>query len=545
MKIKLISAFIVISILSLLLLGFRNSIYFKINSSFEIFSSVFREIANNYVLEIDPEIIIKKSIEGMLSTLDPYTGFYSTDMTDDLDIITSGYYTGFGFTVSKFDDGLTIVDLRDNNSAFIQGIRIGDRLFQIDTAMVLNFTGEQIKQFTRGEIGTKSTLRILRDGIKDTLSFVLTRESIALPNVSYYGIASNSIAYIKIESFTRTTAGEVKNALNRLKNQYDIQGVILDFRDNPGGLLSSAISIAELFLPKNSLIVSTKGKRPGDMLEYRSINDPKDIDIPLAILINGSSASASEVVAGAIQDLDRGILVGQRSFGKGLVQSVFNLPYNTYLKMTTSKYYTPSGRCIQRIKFGDLYTNDEITINTDTTIFYTKNGRPVYELRGIIPDIIVVQDTIPDIITSLYDKGLLFKFANYYAAKFDTIPKDFTITNQVFSEFDDFLKKNEFIYLSRSGEHLKQIETALETDNYSIKARNNLVTLINTVAEEDSKELKKHKAVISKYLRYEILRRFFSSRNMIEIAMSGDKELNTAINILISDKYSKILSINK
>ncbi len=545
MKIKLYSALFLIGLVSLLLIGFCNSEYFKIKSSFEIFSSVFREVANHYVLDIDPEIMIRKGIEGMLSTLDPYTEFYSNDMTDDLDAITSGFYTGFGFTVSQINGDLTIVDLNEKYSAYKQGIRIGDRLLQIDTAVVISFAGEQLKQYTRGEIGSQANVRILREGISDTLNFVLTRQSIALPNITYYGVTSNNIGYIKIESFTRSTAGEVKNALNRLKNQYQIQGIVLDFRNNPGGLMASAVAIVEMFVPKGSLIVSTKGKRPSDVVEYFSITNPIELDLPLAVMINENSASASEIVAGAIQDLDRGIVVGQRSFGKGLVQSVFNLPYNSYLKMTTSKYYTPSGRCIQKIKFGDLYNKEEVTQSIDTALFYTKNGRTVFEMRGILPDTVVNEDTIPDIIRSLGDKGLLFNFATFYSSKFDSLPVNFEISNQIFSEFENYLKKKDFIYLSRSGEHLNQVELALESGNYSKKARNNLTSLKNAVAEEDSKELRKHKTIISKYLKFEILSRFYPRSKMIELMLDEDNELSTAASILNSDKYLKILSINK
>ncbi len=369
MKINHKIKYIFIISMAVISFGFTANDYYKINKSFDIFGALFREVAANYVLEIDPEILIKSGIEGMLATLDPYTEFYDDANEDDLELLTNGTYTGFGFTVANIDSLLTIISLREGNSAFANKLRIGDKIYSIDSTVVLHMDIDNLKKYTRGKSGSKALVKILRDGIKDTLSFTLTRENINLPNVTYSGFMKNNIGFIKVERFSKNTALDVRLAINSLRSQNKLSGLVIDLRDNPGGLLAAAVSLCEIFVPKGSLIVSTKGNSPNFNNEYRSMMDPSEPDLPLAILINESSASASEIVAGAIQDLDRGLVIGRRSFGKGLVQSIIDLPYKTSLKITTSKYYTPSGRCIQKIKYGDLYSKKEIKENTDTTIF--------------------------------------------------------------------------------------------------------------------------------------------------------------------------------
>lgn len=531
-------------ICSFLFWGFTNSDYFKINKSFELFGAVFREIANNYVLDIDADVMVKNGIEGMLSTLDPYTEYYTEEYSEDLDIMTNGLYTGFGFTIAQIDDETTIVGLNENNSAYKMGVRIGDKLYQIDTAIVLKLTGDKLKNFTRGNVGSKAVVRVIREGRPDTLAFNLTRESINMQNVSYYGITEDNIAYIKIDGFTKNSPGEVRNAFMKMKNEADLKGVVLDFRDNPGGLLASAISITELFVPKGSLIVSTKGKDNNSVFEYKSTAEPLDVNLPLAVLINNGSASASEIVAGAIQDLDRGIIVGRRSYGKGLVQSVFDLPFKSYLKMTTAKYYTPSGRCIQKIKFGELYDKTEIAENTDTTIFYTKNGRPVYELTGILPDTTVLDDSLPDIVQSLFADAMVFRFATEFAAKYDKVSLEILDKKDIFGEFEKYSVAKDYSYFSKSSEFIKQFEKAIAENNYSKKTVDNLSTLKKSIENEDRKDLLKYKKEITKYLKNEIIRRFYSNSQFVKYLLPEDKDFHVAKNLLITNKYQSILHKN-
>ncbi len=541
MKKRFFGVLILAISLSAIFYGFNNTDYFKINKSFEIFGTVFREISNNYVLEIEPEIMIKNGINGMLSTLDPYTEFYTEEFAEDMDILTEGIYTGFGFTISQIDNQTTIIGLNENNSAYRKGLRIGDRIYQIDTAVVLNISSDLLKKYTRGTLGSSANVKIIREGRSDTLSFVLTRENINLPNISYFGVTENNIGYIKIESFTKNSPGEVRNAFMQMKNETDLKGLILDFRYNPGGLLSSAIGIVELFVPKGSVIVSTRGKNKNEDFEYVSLAEPIEPNLPLAVIINSSSASASEIVAGAIQDLDRGVIIGQRSFGKGLVQSIFDMPYNTYLKMTTAKYYTPSGRCIQKLKFGELYNRREVTPNTDTTIFYTKNGRKVYELTGILPDTIVEIDTMSYMLGSLFDNDLMFNFATYYSSRFDSISKNFEVNDKIFGEFEKYIKNKEYTYLSPTADYLREIDKIMTKTNYPKQVINNLKSLKKSIEKEDKKDLRKYKKEISQIIRYEILRRFHPESYILKESLSEDKDFKTANSILSKNLHKKIL----
>jgi len=332
---KYLYLLIAIPLAVVLFIGAVDSVYFKINKSFEIFGELFKEIAAGYVEEVDPEDLFRNAIDGMLSNLDPYTIYMDESESDDVEMITTGTYNGLGFTVAVRDEMLTVTDVMDGFPAQKSGIRVGDRLYKIDTSVIINSNAGEIRKYTKKPSGTKLDVWVIRDGLADTLQMRVTIEEINMKNVTYNGIIRDSIGYIKLDRFSRNSTAEVTDALNKFKRSGKVKGLILDLRDNPGGLLESAVGICELFVPQKSLIVYTKGRDPSNDRTFKSNQQPIEPDLPLAVLINGSSASASEILAGAIQDLDRGIVVGEKSFGKGLVQSIYELPYNAALKITT------------------------------------------------------------------------------------------------------------------------------------------------------------------------------------------------------------------
>lgn len=532
----------VIVIASVALLGSTDNYFFKINKSFEIFGAVFRELTQNYVLELDPEELMKNGIEGMLATLDPYTVYFDETETEDIDVIATGLYTGLGISVALRDSMLTIIGLSDGYTAQRNGLRVGDRIYKIDSAVVLYGTNRDLRKYTKGSIGSNVDIWVLREGAKDTLQIKLTREQIRLKNVTYSGIVADSIGYIRLERFSRGAAEEVRSAIYDLKRSGKLSGLILDLRDNPGGLLESAISICEIFLPKGSQIVTTKGNDSKNLVQYNSMMEPTEPDLPLAALINESSASASEVLAGALQDLDRAIIVGQTSFGKGLVQSVFELPYKNSLKMTTAKYYTPSGRCIQRIEYGKNYSHSGVKEKPDTNVFYTLNGRKVYESKGIKPDSTVVREEFPDFIEGILDNNLLFNWATKYASKLDSIPIDFEIDDEIVEDFKKYLIKEGFDCDSKAFSKLKEFKQLAAQQKLTPKTRKLLDDLEKAIKRESKCLIDEHYDLLADMMEYEMIRRFHPQSEIITRLLKTDRSVNLAVYLLSPYKYQKILA---
>ena len=540
-SLKLFLILSVITILPLQSFSKDDDYLLKINKSFELFSAIFREIANNYVVEMDPDDLVKDGIEGMLNNLDPYTEYISEDDIENIDIISSGTYVGLGITVAIIDSMLTIVDVHDGNIAQKKGVRIGDRIYKVDSTITLYKNSDELRKYTKGKPKTSINLWLLRDGLSDTLKLDLTREEIIVKNVSYYGVLPDSIGYIKLDKFSLKSADDVKSALLDLKQKSKLNGLILDLRDNPGGLLQAAVEICELFLPENSPIVSTKGREKSTNFTYLSKNKPIDPNIPLAILINQNSASASEIVAGAIQDLDRGIVVGNRSFGKGLVQSVFDLPYNANLKITTAKYYSPSGRCLQRYNYKHGKHGTDLKIHRDS-VFFTKNNRPVIEADGIIPDTTVKIDTISDYFIELIKSNCIFKFANVFTSNLTSLPEDFEINDDITGEFKQYLTDNDFSFKPEIEKKLDTIRRIAEKDEYGDRVLQNIDNLINQLESKKEDYYNESQVLLNKELLYEITRRIYSNSKVIEKLLKYDKYVNTSELLLTSRKYNLILT---
>lgn len=537
---------VILTILSFSI-GFKlqdSDYFFKINKSIEIFGNVYKEIAFNYVDEIDPETLMKAGIEGMLKTLDPYTNFITSSEASDVELITTGKYGGIGITISIRDSMIIITSLMEGYSAQRQGLRIGDQIIEIDGKSLIGANPENVRHLTRGEPGTEVRLKIKREGEPKPLEFVLIREEIKLKNITYSGFLKDGIAIIKLERFTRNAGEELRMAIKELKLKGELKGLILDLRDNPGGLLESAVDIVSKFVPKGSPIVSTKGRKSQNAITYKSVEEPILENTPLAVLVNNNSASASEIVAGAIQDLDRGIIAGTKTFGKGLVQNVFPLPYQSQLKMTTAKYYTPSGRCIQEINYTHQEKGESATITPDSLkkIFYTKNGRPVKELGGIEPDTIIKATDIDPLFTELLRKAMFFKFATNYTLKHKEPPEDFSINGKLCSEFRKFLDSVKFNYESDAEKKLEEIKSLTENDpnkeeilldikNIKLKLEKSKETIFNSQHKE-----------LARALRQEIMSRYKGESGRIEASYIDDDLVTTATNILREEKaYKKLL----
>lgn len=532
-----------IATISLFTVGFyaswNDSLYFKINKSLEIFGSLFREVSEKYVDDLDPEEFVKGGINKMLAELDPYTVFMDDGESDDIDALTSGSYTGFGITAGMRDSMMTVTGIYDGYSAQQNGVRIGDRILRIDSSFTLYAGAGGLRKYSRGEAGTQAQVTLLR-GENDTLTTMLTRQVIRITNVSYSGILPNDAGYIKLERFSRRAAEEVRSALGELQVGRRLNGLVLDLRDNPGGLLESAVEVCEIFVPTGSRIVTTRGRDTANRKVYISKITPSAPDLPLVVLINGASASASEVVAGAIQDLDRGIIVGERSFGKGLVQNVFPLPHNTSLKITTAKYYTPSGRCIQAIDFAKRRAG--LRDRTDSgRVFYTKAGRTVRESHGIMPDSMSRAEVQPYFLRQFVENNVIFRFANDYAVSFTNF-SDAMQNGSIVKEFSKWLDEHDN-FKSNSLESLASARKAAENEKAPRAILVKFDALEKSLRKDKQALIKRYEPQLRNVLEIETVRRLATYREALDFSLKRDTVVLTAARIATSPDYQKILTV--
>ncbi len=449
-------------LITIIVTGFylgRGDIYFEIAKNLDLLGRVYKEIAFNYVDEVDPEKFLRAGIQGMLSSLDPYTIFIDEKKIEDIDLITNGKYGGVGISIGLRGDEVTVVEVMDGYAAQRQGIQIGDLIIEAGGSAISVDNIDDVSSLVKGEPGTTVELKVVRNELKDTLTFNLIREEVIVKNITYSGFFpenSNNI-YIKLSNFSRAASDEIKKTIKELNEQKPVQSVVLDLRGNPGGLLDIAIDVCDKFLARDLLVVSTRGREAGSDKKYYSVEEPIiGNDVEVVVLINGGSASASEIVAGALQDHDRAVILGTKSFGKGLVQTITPLSYNTSLKITTAKYYTPSGRSIQRIDYSE---GSDVIINPtheSEQKFFTDNKREVYSKGGITPDTTVEFKINGELTKELLAKGLFFKFANNYFfnnpdAKYSGIDDQ-----KLFIEFREYLSEEDFKYTS---------QTEIEIDN--------------------------------------------------------------------------------
>lgn len=521
-----------------------NSSSFEISKNLDILTTIYKELNSNYVDEVDYGDLMKTGIDAMLQELDPYTVFISEAEIEDYTFMTTGQYGGIGALIHKQGNFVVISEPYEGSPAIKAGLQAGDRILKINEKEVQNKSVSDVSLLLKGQPGTKLNLLINRDGEQINKSVI--RENVAIPNVAYSQLFDDGVGYIKLTGFTQNSGKEVKDALLKLKESGGLTGLILDLRDNGGGLLNEAVNIANLFVKKGEMVVSTKGKTPDRNKSYKTLIQPLEPDIPLVILVNGMSASASEIVAGAIQDLDRGVIIGERTFGKGLVQNIIPLSYNTQMKITVAKYYIPSGRCIQSI---DYAHRDSLgrTINIPdslTTAYKTKGGRTVYDGAGINPDILIEQPQLSNISISLLTKYLFFDYANHFRKSHESIPPagEFEITDEEFNNFINWLSDKDYDYVSRSEMMLADLKKTAETEKYYEDLTQEFELLESKMIHNKQDDLNKFRPEIERILKNEIVARYHYQKGRVEAAIKDDIEVKTARELLKDSKqYNGIL----
>jgi carboxyl-terminal processing protease len=517
---------------------------FRIAKNLDIFYSLFRELNTFYVDEINPDKVIKTSIDNMLKSLDPYTVYYPESEADDFTFMTTGKYGGIGSLIRGGGDYVTISEVYKGFPADLAGIKPGDRLKKVDGVSLKGVSNDKVSDKLKGNPGTDISVTIERNGKE--LDYKMKREKIVIPPVPYYGMIDSNTGYIRFTSFTQGCSQDVKNALIALKANNPKQ-IILDLRGNPGGLLTESVEIVNLFVGSDNEVVSTKGKVKQFNEVFKTTRAALDDKIPVAILINSGTASAAEIVAGAIQDLDRGIIVGQRSYGKGLVQVTRPLSYNTQLKVTTAKYYIPSGRCIQALDFSHPNADGSVGIIPDSLIseFRTRNGRIVKDGGGITPDVVILPETLSQVSSELFIRNLIFDFATqYYWAHPDIkSPSQFIFTDQDYTDFRNFLLSRKFDYKTVTEQSLNELISNAKKEKYYDLHKDLFNEIEKDITHSLDQDLSIFKPEIKELLEEEIVGRYFYDEGAIAWTIKNDDQVNKAIEVLNNkEKYSSILS---
>lgn len=517
---------------------------FEMSKNLEIFSSVYRNIHTNYVDDINPGDLVKTAIDAMLYKLDPYTNFIPESDIENVKLQLLGQYGGIGALIHQQNGMVVISEPYENLPAYKAGLRAGDIILEVNGNSTKDRNSDEVREFLRGQAGSQISIKVLRGGKEIEKKF--TREEITLENVPYYGMVSNDIGYIKLNEFTNNASRNILSAFKGLKKSNSLKGLIIDLRGNGGGLLNEAVDIVNIFVEKGQSIVSTKGKISQKNQTFKTNYSPYDLNIPLIILVDGASASASEIVAGSLQDLDRAVIMGQRTFGKGLVQNIIPLTYNTQLKVTVSKYYIPSGRCIQAIDYSHRDEEGKANKVPDSLKkeFKTKGGRVVYDGFGIEPDIVLEREYTNPIIYPIITKFLAFDFATKFVNENPSIalPKEFEISDEIYNQFLDFIKDKDYTYSTISERTLDELEKTALREKYSEDIMNE-IKIIRAKFEEDKKnDLIKFKDEIKEVLLSEIVVRYHNQKGRIEALLKNDKEVIEAIKLLDNqEKYNKIL----
>jgi carboxyl-terminal processing protease len=521
-----------------------NDLYFEINKGIDIFGRVYKEVTLNYVENLNPQEFMLGGINGMLASLDPYTNFIDSDQQKDIDIITNGKYGGIGATVGIRNDNVTIVDLIEGYSAQRQGIRIGDIILKINNTLITKDNFENLSDLLKGDVGTSVRISIKREMTDEEMIFNLIREEIEIKNLIYYGFVpkeSNNV-YLKLSGFTRTAGEEVKDALLELKSKKNIKSIILDLRGNPGGLLDAAIDVCKKFLNKDQLIVSVKGRDSLNVKNYYSNEEPIMPNTEMALLIDQGSASASEIVAGAFQDHDRAVLVGTNSFGKGLVQTLIPLSYNTSLKITTARYYTPSGRSIQKINYSNKNKTFEKNLLIIPKKYKTDKNRTVLSAGGIMPDSVVKYEYGSQLVQKLLADGMFFKFAtSIYNRDLKFELKNYS-DEVLIKDFINYLQSENFRYTSKTQKLVEQLIETSKEDGLDPKLTEQFNKMKNQFEVNLVGEIKLNKEDILYNIKEELAARTNGRQGRIMESLEYDKQLSSAIRILNNPKvYNRIL----
>lgn len=515
---------------------------FEIVKNLDIFYSLFRELNLFYVDETNPKKLIESAIDGMLETLDPYTTYIPEEEQKDFVFMTTGEYGGIGALIRKGGDYTIISEPYEGFPAQKVGLKAGDTILSVNDISTYKKEVSEVSEMLKGQPNTTVKLRLKRIGEAGVFEKKLIREKIVIPNIPYFGVIKNDIGYIRLTNFTKDAGKESRDALKELLNA-GARSIIVDLRGNPGGLLIEAVNVTNLFVRQGQEIVYTRGKvKQWDNI-YKTLNQPVDTNIPVIILVNRSSASASEIVAGALQDLDRAVIIGQRTFGKGLVQTTRQLSYNTQLKVTTAKYYIPSGRCIQAVDY--THRNEDGSVGTipDSLIreFRTNKGRKVYDGGGITPDITIEEEQPGKITISLYSKNFIFDYATYFATKHNNY--DLLFSDEDYIDFVQFLKDKDFDYTTASDEKLDELIAVAKREKYYQDAELEFNVLKGKLAHDKEKDLQTFKEEIKDLINEEIASRYYYQKGRIKASLANDLVLNKAIEICTNNQiYNSILS---
>jgi carboxyl-terminal processing protease len=528
-----------------------NNKHLELSKNLEIFNSLYKSLNLHYVDTIPLNRMVKAGIDGMLRNIDPYTVYIPAEKDEDFTLMTTGEYAGVGAIITQRDSAIYINEVYVDMPAYNAGLRAADKIVSVDkTEITKKHTTSQVSEMLRGIPGTEVKVGILHPKETKVKYYNITRKQIYINPITYYNVVADSIGYINLSSFTDNCSSELKKAYLELKDR-GIKGLIIDLRNNGGGLLREAINISNFFLPKGEVIVSTKGKSESENTSYKAHNNPIDTDIPLVIMVNDESASASEIVAGAMQDLDRAVIVGNRTFGKGLVQGTFPVAYDGKLKVTTAKYYTPSGRCIQAINYTQKEgEKSDVIPDSLTTEFKTKGGRIVRDGRGITPDVKYTHKNDADSLSRAYFcyelmlQNICFDYATEFTLKNPTIGsvKDFSISDSTYNDFKEFVKSKNFKYESASEKKLKDLIETIKKENYYEESKDILDSLEKKLEHTTDVELDKFRQDVSELLSAEIVKRYYFSKGEAEQYLKSDEVLDLSIEILNDPKrYNEIL----
>jgi carboxyl-terminal processing protease len=523
----------------------KESRNFEISKNLDTFISLFKELDLFYVDSIQPEQLIHSAINKMLAGLDPYTTFIPESELEDLKYMTTGEYGGIGAIISERDDKIIIIEPYEDMPAQKNDLRAGDIITEINGQKLKGKTSADASSMLKGQPGEKVTVTIERFGEKKPISKEIVREKIQENPVDFYSVYDD-IAYIHLSGFKDKASSELKKALVELNTKHNLKGVVLDLRGNPGGIIEESIDISNLFLPKGQIIVSTKGKDKQWDRIYKATREAWNVEIPMAVLVDEGSASASEIVAGAMQDLDRAVIIGNKTFGKGLVQTTRPITFENYLKVTTAKYYTPSGRCIQAINYENRDKNGRALKIADSLIheFKTTNGRIVKDGGGIEPDIKLEQPEILNITYTLLTDYLIFDYATKYRQEHQHIApaEDFVFSDEDFEDFKTFLKSKDFKYELKSSTAFKTLQEIAKLEGYDEIAKEELEALELKLQPDTDKNLEQHKQQIIELISTEIVKRYYFKQGEITEALKHDDGLKKAIEVL-KDKehYNQIL----